>query len=146
MFEEMNLLKKEQTDKLITSIYDKVENSEKLLQLILANELIDQLEMEDCQKEKYLNVTKEVKKILKLKKLEGNRIEKVLNRQCFFIDMTRGISIQDIKEISMVFYEYQTDFVPVFNYKKVNGNQKKALIRAHISFCVEGKEFYLFEE
>lgn len=139
-------MKKEQTDKLIASIYDKVENSEKLLQLILANELIDQLEMEDCQKEKYINVTKEVKEILKLKKLESNRIEKVLNRQCFFIDVTRGISIQDIKAICMVFYEYQTDFVPVFNYKKINGNQKKALLREHISFCVEGKEFYLFEE
>lgn len=137
---------------ILSSIYEKVHNSERLLELLLANELIDLVDVSGISEKKKLSVetpvvlSKEVKGILKNNKIKAGKNECVMGKQYQYVMMETGVGIKNIIEIWNVFYEYQPNLIPVFQYQKINGNQKKALLRERISFCVLGKEIHLFGE
>lgn len=136
----------------LSSIYEKVQNSEKLLELLLANELIDSLECQCVSKENDVDVydsvviSKEVKRVLKKHKLKLGKRECFNEKKYQYIIMKTGVRIRDIVDVCNVFYEYQNEMIPVFQYERINGNQKKALLKDRISFYIEEKEIHLFEE
>lgn len=39
--------------------------------------------------------------------------------------MKTGVRIRDIVDVCNVFYEYQNEKIPVFQYERINGNQKR---------------------
>lgn len=139
-------------ENMIFSIYEKVQNSEKLLELLLANELIDFVNISDIAEEKNhtpndsIILSNNVKKILKNNKLKTGKIECVMGRQYQYILMQSSVGIKKIIEIWNAFYEHHPNLRLMFQYQKINGNQKKALLRERISFCILGKEIHLFEE
>ena len=135
---------------IVQDIYEAVQNSEKMLKLLLANELIDEIALESIGKADDKNVEEEelhkkFKELLKAKQLKVLKTERLLNKEYVFISVVRGIGIRDVIEVYNSFINTQTNEIPVFYYEKINGNHRKALIRQEISFSVKERETHLYE-
>lgn len=118
----------------------RIDGLESMVKLLLANDLIDGLEIE-----KTTTVDRNVSDLLNHEGLELGQQGEFNGIKFFYVNISANdkIPIKDIIRLHDELLAVSAKMIPVFLYEKINGMQKKRLIQEKISFCVKGKEAYI---
>lgn len=121
----------------------RIDDIEKLLQLLLVNNLIDDAAAivnvsEKCTEKAVSDV------ILKYGlEFKGNKIVNDIEVMMLKVPEKIRISIKELKEICFIVKQCNSNIEPIFMYSKINGVQRKSILQADISFGVKGKELHV---
>lgn len=113
---------------------------ESMVKLLLANDLIDELEIV-----KTTTVNRNVSDLLKHEGLELGQQGELNGIKFFYVIISANdkIPVKDIMRLHDELLAVSAKMMPVFLYEKINGMQKKRLMQEKISFCVKEKEIYI---
>lgn len=119
-----------------------VEELEKLIKLLLVNNLVDEATcLENHDK---LEINEDI--ILELKKynIEIGKQYIIEDSKILKAVVLNSIRIKDIMYLHDLFIEFEPDIELVFQFEKINGMQKKRMMQEKISYHVIGKELHVF--
>ena len=119
-----------------------VEELEKLIKLILVNNLIDEATcLENHDK---LEINENIISALEKYNLEIGKQDMIEDSKILYVVVSNSIGIKDIMYLHDLFIEFQPDIELVFQFEKINGMQRKRMIQEKISYHVVGKELHIF--
>ena len=121
-------------------IREHVERSEELLKILVANELIDQV---DVGLNKNINECEEV--------CEKNQIiiqkeEEFYDKTLIYIQSKNGWTTKKIQEIEMKIRQVNEKFIPIFMFERFRGTQRNMLEKKKISYVIVGKEQHIYDK
>lgn len=129
--------------KLLKETNLRIDGIEKILQLLLVNNLIDDAATIVEVSEKCIEKT--VSDVILKYGLEfkGNKIINGIEVIMLEVPERIRISIKELKEICFIVKQSASNIEPLFMYSKINGMQRKSIVQAGISFGVKGKELHV---
>lgn len=144
----------------------RMDNIEKLMNMILLNDLIDDVEGEtekntkkevlkkestqvrsgDIKRHTEITIDPYLLKLLNHYNLDIGEQDRVCDINIVYILVPRhmGVAIGDIIYLNKKFKERYPEMEPVFKYETINGMHRKRLMQEKISFCVKGKEMRIY--
>lgn len=139
------LMKKEQLEIDIHGMYERLDSIEELLKILIANNLLDEVELtlQDKEHKKILN--EDISAQLSLKGIIENEHYKALNKVIVELICERKITIRDIMEVREWMIKEMEGTIPLFCFDKLNGMQRKRMLEEKISFKVKNKELHIVE-
>ena len=142
MKENQKVEKDEKNYFLLKSMNQKLNRTEELLKILIANELIDEVDMV------FEGATTEwLEKCNKICKEKGASIQKeepFYEKHLLYLQSKKGWSIKYLQEIKDALSRVDEKIVPVFIYERFHGTQKTMLERRKISYVVAGKEQHIY--
>lgn len=128
---------------LIERLNIRIDDIEKLLQLLLINNLLD--DAESVIKTSESSIDSDVSKTILKYGLEPEGFKNINDVEVFIIgvpDKTK-ITINDLIQICSVVKSVYPKTEPLFMYKTINGMQRKRILQENISFSVKGRELHV---
>ena len=146
----------------------RMDNIEKLMNMILLNDLIDDVEgvtakekntkkevlkkestrvrIADIKRDTEITIDPYLLKLLNHYNLDIGEQGRVCDINVVYILMPRhmGTAIGDVIYLNKKFKERYPEMEPVFKYETINGMHRKRLMKEKISFCVKGKEMRIY--
>lgn len=121
----------------------RIDEIEKMLQLLLLNDLVE--DAENIVQISETNIDSKVRDLIFQFGLElvGFRNINEIETLVLGIPVKTKITIINLKWICSVIKSVYPNIEPVFMYKKVNGMQRKRILQENISFGVIGKELHV---
>ena len=118
----------------------RIDELESMMKLLLANALIDEIEVA-----KIIPVNQSVVDLLKHEGLELGQQGELNGIKFYYVNISANdkIPVKDIMRLHDELLAVSEKMIPVFMYEKINGMQKKRLLQEKVSFCVKGKETYI---
>lgn len=115
---------------------------EKLIKLLLVNSLIDEATSLENQNKPEVNENI----ILALKKynMKIGKLSIIEDFKILYIVVSNSVGIKDIIYLHDLCIKNQLDIEPVFQFKRINGMQRKRMMQEKISYQVIGKELHIF--
>lgn len=115
---------------------------EKLIKLLLVNSLIDEATSLENQNKPEINENI----ILALKKynMKIGKLSIIEDFKILYIVVSNSVGIKDIIYLHDLCIKNQPDIEPVFQFKRINGMQRKRMMQEKISYQVIGKELHIF--
>lgn len=115
---------------------------EKLIKLLLVNSLIDEATSLENQNKPEVNENI----ILALKKynMKIGKLSIIEDFKILYILVSNSVGIKDIIYLHDLCIKNQPDIEPVFQFKRINGMQRKRMMQEKISYQVIGKELHIF--
>lgn len=115
---------------------------EKLIKLLLVNSLIDEATSLENQNKPEVNENI----ILALKKynMKIGKLSIIEDFKILYIVVSNSVGIKDIIYLHDLCIKNQPDIEPVFQFKRINGMQRKRMMQEKISYQVIGKELHIF--
>ena len=128
---------------LIQKLNLRIDGIEKLLQLLLINDLVD--DSEYILHETKVEVDSNLKTIIIQYGLEIEGFQSINEIEVFVINVpaTIKISIKDLKQIHLMMKNNYPAIEPLFLYDSINGMQRKRILQENISFGVKGRELHV---
>lgn len=125
------------------TINSRIDNIEKLLQLLLINCLIDDAEAVIEVSENLVEAV--VGDIISKYGLEFKGYKIINNIKVIILEIPVKVrvSLKELKKICDLLRQQDPNNEPLFMYNKINGMQRKSIIQAGISFGVKGKELHV---
>lgn len=128
--------------KLLEQISRQINSSEELLRILAVNELLDEVNIDDNEIEE--NIDNEVEQILEVYNVNICKIETFKGKTLIFLTPETTWQIKSIISIYIGIVDLEVEIIPVFQFEKVHGTQKKRLEQEKISFYIEDKEMHIF--
>ncbi len=128
---------------LVKKLDSKINDVEKLIQLLLINNLIDDVEDTIDISKKCID-ERVNEKILK-NGLEFEGFNKINDIEVITLNIPEGskITIKTVKQVQIIVNKVYPDAEPLFMYSRMNGMQRKSFLQNNISFGIKGKEIRL---
>lgn len=125
-------------------IYERLDTVEELLKMLVVNSLVDDLKESAIKPDQTLTI--EARELLKSYDMNVIKSEKTGGFTFVYIEMGNKYKykITDYIMINDYIKSMQEDLVPVFQFKILNGMQRKRFIEENISFIIYEKETYIF--
>lgn len=121
----------------------RIDNIEKLLQLLLINDLVEDAESVIHASKPGLDSNVSDLIFQFGLEFEGFRNINGIEVLAVGIPDKAKITIKDLKQICSVTKSVYPDIEPVFMYKTINGMQRKRIMQENISFGVKSKELHV---
>lgn len=121
----------------------RIDDIEKLLQLLLINDLVEDTDSVITSYDSTLDSNVRELILQVGLEFEGARSINEIEVLIFGVPDKAKITIKDVKQIYIATKCAYSDVEPVFMYKTINGMQRKRLMQESISFGVEGKELHV---
>lgn len=124
-------------------IYERLDTVEELLKMLVVNSLVDDLKESAIKPDQILTI--EARELLKSYDMNVIKSEKTGGFTFVYIEMGNKYKykITDYIMINDYIKSKQEDLVPVFQFKIMNGMQRKRFIEENISFIIYEKETYI---
>lgn len=131
-------------EQIIKKMNDRLDDIEKLLQMIIVNDLVNETELIISPAE--VMVSKELQLFFNSYSIKYCGFSTINDVQVFIIKVPEAakLKINDYRALSIEIRKYYPERVPLFNFKTINGMQRKRLIQEEISFGVQKKEYHVF--
>lgn len=140
-------VKRTDTMNKVIDIEHRLENIEKILKMLVVNSLVDDLNRSmnyECEDE--LEASEELKELLYKYNLIVNKLQ-MSNGFTFVyisIDENNKYRLKNFIDINHNLKEHFEHLVPVFEFKTMNGMQRKRFIEENISFQIKDKEIHIY--
>lgn len=121
----------------------RIDDIEKLLQLLLVNNLVD--DVANIVKVSEKCIEKNVSDAILKYGLEFKGYKTINDIEVIILEIPERtrISIKELKEICFIVKQCTSNIEPLFMYSKINGMQRKSIVREGISFGIKGKEIHV---
>ena len=131
---------------IFNKLNDRFDDIEKLLQMLLVNELIE--ETEQIIESAEMVVPSELKILMSNFFLKYGELSTINDVQVFITEVPEGtkLKISDYRLFYSKIRSYYPDREPLFIFKTINGMQRKRFMQEEISFGVKGKEIHVFNK
>lgn len=128
----------------IQKLHLRIDDIEKLLNLLLINNLIDGVE--NVIQDTIVEIDSDVETFITQfgLEIEGFLVINEIEVMSIIIPSNSKVSIKDLKKIYFFIKNAFPDKEPFFLYQTINGMQRKRLMQESISFGVIGKEMHVF--
>ena len=104
----------------LRGIKEHVEHSEELLKILVANELLDEVEVNlKCD-----NSINEYEKMCRRKQIVIQKKEKFYNKTLLYLQSEKGWTIKFLQEVKTEINRMDEKIIPVFIFKRFRGTQK----------------------
>ena len=153
---------------LIQKLNLKIDDVEKMIKLLLINNLIDDVQnvyksdVEANLKEESVNnsfddikntyksaieTDSEIKNIVSSNKMKLGKQEQIngINTISINIPLKINVSITGIRQVKNLIKTKYNHIEPVFRYEKINATQRKYVLQEKVSFSVRDKAIHIFE-
>lgn len=132
------------TVEIFNKLNDRFDDIEKLLQMLLVNELID--ETEQIIKPTEIDVSSELQIHINRFAVKCGGFSTINDVQVIITEVPEGtkLKINDYCSLCSEIKTYYPDKEPLFIFKTINGMQRKRFMQEEISFGVQGKELHVF--
>ena len=129
---------------IFNKLNDRLDDIEKLLKMLIVNELVDETEQIIAPIE--MVISPELQIFLNRFAMKCFGFNTINNVQVFVIEVPEGtkLKISDFCLLHSEIIAYYPERVPLFGFKTMNGMQRKRFMQEKISFGVSGKEFHVF--
>lgn len=119
-----------------------IEEIEKMIKILLVNNLIDESICVANGDELLAN--EDVILALKKYNLQIGKENIIDGRKVVYFVVLNKIEIKEIMYLHDLFMTLRPNIEPVFQFKKINGMQRKRMMQEKISYYVVGKELHIF--
>lgn len=129
---------------MFNKLNDRFDDLEKLLQMLLVNELIE--ETEQIIKPADIVVSSELQTYINRFGVKIEKFSTINDVQVMITEVPEGtkLKINDYCTLCSEIKTYYPDKEPLFILKTINGMQRKRFLQEEISFGVQGKELHIF--
>lgn len=151
----------------IALLNERLDSIEKILKMLVVNSLVDDINTEIDKQEKNDDVNTEIDKQEKIDSIKASvsqilipfslrrlltkhkmklgvvKVEQDITFMFLENEGTRKYKFKDYDELNQEIKEKYQKIVPIFNFKKLNGMQRKRFLEENISFSVQDKEIHI---
>ena len=125
-------------------IDERLNEIEKLINLSLLTSVIGQID-EICHcVDKDKQCIEEIKEILAENNFKLEKEEKYGDATVVYIKSLEQMSMAKARIILGLLQDIGQELIPVFQFERIYGNQRKKMLEEHISFYVLNKELHIF--
>ena len=123
---------------LVKKLDSKINDVEKLIQLLLINNLID--DVEDTIDISKKCIDERVNEEILKNGLEFEGFNKINDIEVITLNIPEGskITIKTVKQVQIIVNKVYPDAEPLFMYSRMNGMQRKSFLQNNISFGIKG--------
>ncbi len=131
-------------DSLQKHIDERLDGIEKLINLSLLTSVMGQMDEAYQFEGKDNQHFEEIKDILDKNAFKWEKEEKHGDRTIVYIKSLEQMSIAKIRMVLILLQDIGQELIPVFQFERIYGNQRKKMLEEHISFYVPDKELHIF--
>lgn len=119
-----------------------IQNLEKLIKLLLVNNLIDDFSFIENQDK--LQINEEIVSELHKNNLEIGKQVKIEDSMIIYIFVSNSIEFKNILILRNMFIKFHPNIELVFQFEKINGMKRKRMMQEKISYHVIDRELHIF--
>lgn len=125
--------------KILEQINNRFDSVEELLKILAINELVNELNVNVVDK-----VNENVDIVLQNHGIFITKVDNISEKKLFYLQTNNTWQIKALMNIQTEIIEAQPNCIPVFQFKRVYGMQRKRLEQEKISYYIENKELHIF--
>lgn len=144
MFERKEIVK----DLDINEIYERLNNIEEMLKLLIVNSLMDDFKIKEEQYNESSSCRKEITDTLDLYCIKLTKMELNNGFELLYLSLDENVkyTMNDFIYLNEYITEIDGQYIPVFCFNSLNGMRRKRLTEEGISYQVTNKELFIFKK